>query len=143
MKRLENIFLLALSLSVLAACKPEPNISVNADFSTDKQVYELYEDVKITNLSSATNDIIVACKWEWGSAYKWGKQLEQPLSFDTVGEKEIKLTVVTDHNVTGTCVKTITVQDTNQRPVVDFSWEPADGIVAGEENLAYASASLS
>ena len=63
MKRLENIFLLALSLSVLASCKPEPTISVNADFSTDKDVYELYEDVKITNLSTATNDIIVACKW--------------------------------------------------------------------------------
>ena len=30
-------------------------------------------------------------------------------------------------------MKTITVQDTNQRPVADFSWEPAEGIVAGDE----------
>ena len=75
MKRLENILLIALSLFALASCKQEPNISVNADVTTDKQVYELSEDVKITNLSSATNDIIIACKWEWGSAYQWGKQL--------------------------------------------------------------------
>ena len=88
MKRLENIFLLALSLLALASCKRDPDISVNADFSTDKQVYELYEDVKITNLSSATNDIIVACKWEWGSAYKWGKHLEAPISFDTVVKRK-------------------------------------------------------
>ena len=60
MKRLENIFLVALGLFALASCKPEPNISVNADFTTDKAVYELYEDVVITNTSSATNDIIVA-----------------------------------------------------------------------------------
>ena len=105
MKRLEQIILVALTLVALAACKRDPNISVNADFSTDKQVYELYEDVNITNLSTATNDIIVACKWEWGSAYKWGKQLEEPLSFDSTGEKEIRLTVVTDHNVTGTCAQ--------------------------------------
>ena len=132
MKRAINIFLVAAALSALVSCQRQV-VSVNADFTTDKDVYELYEDVKITNVSTATNDIIVACKWEWGSEHTYGKQLEKPISFDSVGEKEIRLTVTTNSNVSGTCVKTITVQDTNQRPVADFSWEPAEGIVAGDE----------
>ena len=132
MKRAFNIFLVAAALSALVSCQRQV-VSVNADFTTDKDVYELYEDVKITNVSTATNDIIVACKWEWASEHTYGKQLDKPISFDSVGEKEIRLTVTTNSNVSGTCVKTITVQDTNQRPVADFVWEPADGIVAGDE----------
>lgn len=115
------------------SCLQKPVVSVNPDFTTDKDVYEIYEDVKITNTSTSTNDIIIACKWEWGSEHFWGKQFEQPLSFDSVGEKEIKLTVVTDSGVSGTCTKTITVQDTNKRPVADFSYSPSTGIMAGDE----------
>lgn len=132
MKKLNIIFLTALALLSAASCV-KPKISVNADFTTNKQVYELNEDVVVTNVSTATNDIIVACKWEWGSEYKWGKQLTDPISFDSVGEKEIRLTVVTDSGVSGTCTKTITVQDTNKRPNADFSWTPANGIKAGDE----------
>ena len=132
MKRAIDIFLVAASLFALASCQRQV-VSVNAEFTTDKDVYELYEDVKITNVSTATNDIIVACKWEWGSEHTYGKQLEKPISFDSVGEKDIKLTVTTNTGVSGTCVKTITVQDTNVRPVADFEWTPAEGIVAGDE----------
>ena len=133
MKKINRIILFAFSLAALASCNMKPVVTVNADFTTDKDVYEIYEDIVITNVSTATNDIIVACKWEWGSEYKWGKQLEKPLSFDTPGEKEIKLTAVTNSNVSGTCIKTITVQDTNVRPVADFDWSPKEGIMAGDE----------
>ena len=132
MKSIEKILLLSLSLFALASCT-KPKISVTADFTTDKQVYELYEDIKITNTSVAVNDIIVACKWDWGTGYKWGKQLEDPITFDTVGEKEITLTAVTNENVSGTCTKIITIQDTNKSPVPDFEWTPAEGIVAGDD----------
>ena len=132
MKSIEIILLLSLSLFALASCT-KPKISVTADFTTDKQVYELYEDIKITNTSVAVNDIIVACKWDWGTGYKWGKQLEDPITFDTVGEKEITLTAVTNENVSGTCTKIITIQDTNKSPVPDFEWTPAEGIVAGDD----------
>lgn len=132
MKSIEKILLLSLSLFALASCT-KPKISVTADFTTDKEVYELYEDIKITNTSVAINDIIVACKWDWGTGYKWGKQLEDPISFDTVGEKEITLTAVTNENVSGTCTRIITIQDTNNSPVPDFEWTPAEGIVAGDE----------
>jgi PKD repeat protein len=132
MKRIEHLFLIALSFLALASCA-KPKISVNADFTTDKEVYEIYEDIHITNISTAVNDIIVACKWEWGSEHRWGKQLTDPISFDSVGEKEITLTAVTNENVSGTVTKTILVQDTNIRPVADFTWTPAEGIVAGDE----------
>lgn len=132
MKTFHRIFLVALGLILMASCA-KPKVSVHADFSTDKEVYELYEDVILTNLSTATNDIIVAGKWEWGGNYIWGKQLDSPISFDSVGEKEIKLTVVTDGNVSATCIKTITVQDTNKRPVAEFSWSPTEDIAAGDQ----------
>ena len=132
MKSIEKILFVLLCLSVAASCA-KPKVSVNAEFTTDKEVYEVYENVVITNTSTATNDIIVACKWDWGTGYKWGKQLTEPLSFDTVGEKEITLTAVTNSNVSGTFTKTILVQDTNVRPVADFTWSPAEGIVAGDE----------
>ena len=133
MKRVKNILLVSVSMLLAVSCLQKPVVSVNPDFTTDKDVYEIYEDVKITNTSTSTNDIIIACKWEWGSEHFWGKQFEQPLSFDSVGEKEIKLTVVTDSGVSGTCTKTITVQDTNKRPVADFSYSPSTGIMAGDE----------
>ena len=132
MKSIEKILILSLSLLALASCV-KPEISVNAEFTTDKDVYELYENVVITNTSTATNDIIVACKWDWGTGYTWGKQLTEPISFDTEGEKVITLTAVTNSNVSGTFTKTIRVQDTNLRPVADFEWTPAEGIVAGDE----------
>ena len=132
MKRIHKIILISLSIAAISSCV-KPEISVNADFTTNKDVYELYEDVIIKNTSTATNDIIIACKWDWGTGYKWGKQLEEPLSFDTVGEKEITLTAVTNSNVSGTVTKKITVQDTNKQAVVDFTWTPETGIAAGDE----------
>ena len=133
MKRIEKFFLIAASLFAIASCEQKPQVSVKADFTTDKDVYELYEDIKITNTSVATNDIIVACKWEWGTESFYGKQLANPISFDSVGEKVIRLTVTTDTNVSATCEKTVTIQDTNGAPVADFTWTPATGIVAGDE----------
>ena len=133
MKKIVNIFLVAVTLFAVASCQHNRKVSVKADFTTDKTVYELYEDIKVTNVSAATNDIIVACKWEWGSEHVYGKQLEKPISFDSVGEKEIKLTVTTDTGAQDVCVKTVTVQDTNVRPVADFEWTPTEGIAAGDE----------
>ena len=132
MNRMKNIFLTGLALLTAVSCV-QPKVSVDASFTTDKDVYEVYENVVLTNTSTATNDIIVACKWDWGTGYKWGKQLTDPISFDTVGEKEITLTAVTNGNVSGSFTKTITVQDTNVRPVAEFTWTPAEGIVAGDE----------
>ena len=38
----------------VVSCVQKPRVSVNADFTTDKEVYEIYEDVKITNTSTST-----------------------------------------------------------------------------------------
>ncbi len=132
MKRFSIAFLSSLALLAMAACQ-KPVVTVYADFTTDKDVYEIYEDITITNISTCANDVITACKWEWGSEHVWGKQLEKPLSFDTPGDKEITLTAVADCGVAGTCTKIIKVQDTNVRPTADFSYSPASGITAGDE----------
>ena len=61
MKRVNRILLISLSLLAAVSCLNKPKVSVNADFTTDKETYEIYEDIKITNVSTATNDMIVAC----------------------------------------------------------------------------------
>ena len=132
MKRIVKIFLIAASLFAVASCS-KPTVTLTADFTTDKDVYELYEDIKITNTSTATNDIITACKWEWGSEVVYGKQLTKPISFDSAGDKEIRLTVSTDAGLSASCVKIVKVQDTNAAPVADFTYTPATGIAAGDE----------
>lgn len=133
MKRVNRILLLALSVLAAASCIRKPVVTVEADFTTDKDVYEIFEEIRITNISKCTNDIITACKWEWGNEHVWGKQLEKPLSFDTPGDKEITLTAVADCGVAGSCTKIIKVQDTNKRPIADFTYTPSSGIQAGDE----------
>lgn len=108
-------------------------MAVYADFTTDKEVYELYEDIYLTNTSYAENAFVISSKWEWDGNKMWGLQPENPISFDKTGEYEIKLTVTTDiGNVSSTKVKTVTIQDTNIKPVADFSWEPQSGLRAGD-----------
>lgn len=135
MKTVKSLFLASFALLLAASCELEPQVSVTADFKIEpeKEAYEIFENITLTNTSYAVNDIIVSCKWEWGNEYKWGKQLTDPISFDTVGDKEITLTVVTDKEVSATCTKIVKIVDTNVRPVADFEYSPATGIRAGDE----------
>lgn len=130
---IKKMAILSSAALLLAACLKDGKVAVYADFTTDKDVYEVYEDIVLTNTSYAENAKIVASKWEWGNEHKWGLQLEEPISFGAEGEYEIKLTAVSDiGNVSSTCVKTVRVQDTNVRPVADFSFEPKTGLRAGD-----------
>lgn len=122
----------AAALLLLSSCQ-RTDVAVYADFTTDKEVYELYEDIYLTNTSYAENAFVISSKWEWDGNKMWGLQPENPISFDKTGEYEIKLTVTTDiGNVSSTKVKTVTIQDTNIKPVADFSWEPQSGLRAGD-----------
>lgn len=129
-----NIFLAATaSLAMLTGCLKNGKVAIHADFTTDKDVYELYEDIRLTNTSYAENAYVISSKWEWDGQKMWGHQPEKPISFDKVGEFEIKLTVTTDvDNVTAVKVKTVKIQDTNKAPVADFTWAPTSGIRAGD-----------
>ncbi len=125
--------MLSAAALVFTSCLKEPEVAVHASFTTDKEVYELNEDIKLTNTSYAENAKVVACKWEWGQEHTWGIQFEGPISFSTVGEHEVTLTATSDiGNVSNTFVKVITVQDTNTQPVADFTYSPTEGIKAGD-----------
>lgn len=118
---------------LLSGCLKEDNIAVYASFTTDKDVYELNEDIVVTNTSYAENARIIASKWEWDGKHVWAHQMDEPLSFSKVGEHEIRLTVTTEAgNKSATCVRKVLVQDTNVRPVADFTYEPQEGIKAGD-----------
>lgn len=129
-----RIFMMAaLALFGLSACQNN-EVAVYADFTTDKDVYELYEDIFLKNTSYAENARVIASKWEWDGKKMWGLQPETPISFDKTGEFEITLTATSDvGNVSSKKVKKITIQDTNVKPIADFTWEPQSGIRAGDE----------
>lgn len=134
MKHIKLILTAAASLSLLTGCLKDDKVALYADFTTDKDVYELYEDVHLTNLSYAENAYVISSKWEWDGQKMWGHRPENPISFDKTGDFEIKLTVTSDEgNLTAVKVKTIKVQDTNKAPVADFTWAPTSGIRAGDK----------
>ena len=145
MKRKHTIFTAAIfsaAVVALSGCVKEKQVVVHAGFTTDKDVYEINEDIHITNTSYAENANIIACRWEWGSEHVYGLQMEEPLSFPQVGDYDIKLTATSDvGNVSATFVKTIKVQDTNIRPVADFTYTPQTGIRAGETEVQFTDAS--
>lgn len=133
MNRIKIILTSLASLTMLTGCLKNDKVAIHADFTTDKDVYELYEDIHLTNTSYAENAYVISSKWEWDGKKMWGHQPEEAISFDKTGEFEIKLTVTTDvDNVTSVKVKTVKIQDTNTAPVADFTWEPTSGIRAGD-----------
>lgn len=137
MKTYYKAIALAVLLPFLAGCQ-EDEVKIHAEFTTDKDVYELYEDIYLKNVSYAENARVVASKWEWDGNKMWGLQPESPISFDKVGDYEIKLTATTDiGNVSSTFTKTIKIQDTNVKPVADFTYEPQTGIRAGETEVTF------
>ena len=122
-----------LSAFVMFGCTDD-SVSIHAEFTTDKDVYELNEDIYLTNTSWAENARVISSKWEWDGKKMWGHQPEEPISFDRTGEFEIRLTVTTDiGNKASTCIRTVKVQDTNVRPIADFSYTPTEGIKAGDK----------
>ncbi len=124
----------AASLPILAGCLKSDKVALYADFTTDKDVYELYEDIQLTNLSYAENAYVISSKWEWDGQKMWGHKPEKAISFDKTGDFEIKLTVTSDEgNLTAVKVKTVKIQDTNTAPVADFSWTPTSGLRAGDK----------
>lgn len=124
--------IVAASLTV-SGCLNDPQVAVHASFTTEKDVYEINEDIYLTNTSYAENARVIASKWEWGSQHMWGLQPETPISFERVGEYDITLTATSDiGNVSDVFVKTVKIQDTNIRPVADFTYEPQTGLRAGD-----------
>jgi FOG: PKD repeat len=122
-----------LAFSALPGCTDDADsVSVKASFETDKEVYEVYEDIVFTNTTEVSGANLVACKWEWNGQHIWSKKME-PISFDVAGEYPVTLTAVCDvDNIQSVFTKTIKVVDTNVKPVADFEYSPLTGIRTGE-----------
>lgn len=116
----------ALLLGVAVGCNDGPSVRVKADFSTDKEVYNLYDEVVLTNLSSAEGAEIDVYKWEWGDAQASFKEIPaEPITSDKVRTMRIRLTAVASAcNVGDTCSRVIRFVDENVPPTADFSWSP-------------------
>ena len=55
-------------LLAAVACSKAPVVEVTAGFTTDKDVYQVGEEVIIENTSEVVNDILAFCKWECDGA---------------------------------------------------------------------------
>lgn len=125
-KLISAVFFLSLLLGVAAACNDEPIARVKADFSTDKEVYNLYDEVVLTNLSSAEGAEIDVYKWEWGEGEASFEETPSiAISSDKVGSMRIRLTAVASaRNVGDTCSRVIRFTDGNIAPKAGFDWSP-------------------
>lgn len=55
-------------LLAAVACSKAPVVEVTAGFTTNKDVYQVGEEVIIENTSEVVNDILAFCKWECDGA---------------------------------------------------------------------------
>lgn len=118
------IFTILLGALAICACKKEPQVKVNAFFTTDKEEYGLSEDIMITNTTTVENSVIAICKWEWAGKVSYETQ-PSGINFTEEGNYPITLTVTAnDGAVKGSYTKNITVIDNNVKPVCDFEWSP-------------------
>ena len=116
----KNIFLAFIGIcGLFCSCRQEARVV--ASFELDKDVYQILDLVSITNTSTASNTFIGMCKWECGDMVSYDMELED-LTFDTVGEYPLSLTVYADEGVAmDKITKIIVVEDHNVPPVADFS----------------------
>ena len=116
----------AILVAAVFGCTQKPTVTVKADFATDKEVYNLYDEVLLTNLSTADGASLDVYKWEWGEG---NVSYEAVPSIAPTSDREctfrIKLTAVASSvSVGDTCSRVIRFTDGNVPPKADFSWSP-------------------
>lgn len=121
MKRyLVIMFVLAFALS----CDKTEAVKVTASFSTNKDVYQVGEDVIITNESTVSGDILSFCKWAFSDGDKVSYQYTidvEDLNFTVPGTYTITLTAYAEQGAgQDTFKKTIKVIEENDVPWADF-----------------------
>lgn len=141
MRKINKYFLAFVAFTLaLVSCKTEPNVTIKADFTFDKETFDIYEEIIPRYAATCTGANVDVIMWEWGDAnFSLKEQMEEPLVFDIPGSYPLKLTVVTDNGIGDTCTKNIVVEDKNVPPTASFSYSPSD-IRAGE-NIRFTSTS--
>lgn len=119
------------------SCAKAPVVKVTASFTTNKDVYQVGEELLIENTSTVENDILAFCKWEYGSeegkTVFYGLDIEG-ISFDAPGLYTVELTAYAEQGAgQDTYTRKIMVIDENDKPWAYFKC-PATARV-GEEVL--------
>ena len=111
----KGIFALLVAAFALLSCQEDP--SVKADFSIDKDVCKVNEEILVKNLSSADNTIIGLCKWEWDGNVCYEFEVGT-VKFSTAGEHTISLTVYAEDGVASpdTFTRVVTVESVGPGP---------------------------
>jgi len=127
------------SVLILAAvaCSKAPVVEVTAGFTTNKDVYQVGEEVFIENTSQVVNDILAFCKWECegaeGEPVHYVLDLES-LTYGTPGFYTITLTSYAEAGAgQDTYSKKILVTDENDTPWAFFECPVV--VKVGEEVL--------
>ncbi len=132
MKKLLTLAIAAVALFATSCQKDaDAEVSIEASFTTDKDVYEMGDYVVITNTSKATGANIAVYKWNIAGETSYDETPEN-IRFSSEGEYTISLEVTSDvKSIKSTFEKTISVQNNTVPPVADFSYSP-ELVVAGE-----------
>jgi PKD repeat protein len=133
---MRKLFCSALILAVVA-CSKAPVVEVTAAFTTNKDVYQVGEEVFIENTSNVVNDILAFCIWECegaeGDPVHYVLNLES-LTYNTPGIYTIKLTSYAEAGAgQDTYSKQILVTDENDTPWAFFECPAV--VKVGEEVL--------
>lgn len=131
MKRI--LYVVVAAICLLTGCAPDDESWVQAGFTTDKESYEIGDQITLTNTSTAGNAQIAVCKWEFMGKVMYDLASPAPFYVNEGGEYLFRLTVTSDRGaIKSVFEKTIKIIDDGIRPIADFSWSP-EQIVAGEE----------
>jgi PKD repeat protein len=133
---MRKLFCSALILAAVA-CSKAPVVEVTAAFTTNKDVYQVGEEVFIENHSNVVNDILAFCKWECegaeGEPVHYVLNLES-LTYNTPGIYTIRLTSYAEAGAgQDTYSKQILVTDENDTPWAFFECPAV--VKVGEEVL--------
>lgn len=119
----------------ILSCTKENAVEVKALFSTNKDVYQVDEEIIITNESAVKNNVLAFCKWTYGQEEAWSNAYTLELEgvrFNQPGDYTISLTAYAEEGAgKDTYTKKIKVISENDIPWADFEC-PAT-VKVGEE----------
>ena len=117
------------ALLILAAaafsCTKTPAVEVTASFTTNKDVFQVGEEIVIENTSTVKNNILAFCQWEYGdkSGTEKAYTIElEGVSFKLPGLYTITLTAYAEQGAgQDTYSREVLVIDENDIPWADFA----------------------
>lgn len=132
---MKKLLIAAVSMLSIFSCTRDRAVQVRALFTTNKDVYQVGEEIIISNESTVRNDILAFCKWTYGAEENmsdaYSLELEG-ISFAVPGDYSITLTAYAEQGAgKDVYTKKIKVIQENDTPWADF--ECPSVVKVGEE----------